>query len=116
MRRKKLAIVGNGMATTRLLEELARRQALDRYEVTVFGEETGGAYNRILLSRVLGGAAPDEIVMKPREWYAEQGVRLVDQTTVRLVDHAKKSLRTSNGQDVPYDLVVLATGSQPLVP
>ena len=49
-----------------------------RYEITVFGEEKGGAYNRILLGRVLAGEAPDAIVTKPASWYDEHGVRLVD--------------------------------------
>ena len=52
-RKKKLAIIGNGMGTCRLLDELVRRDATRRYEITVFGEERGGAYNRILLGKVL---------------------------------------------------------------
>jgi len=59
MARKKLAVVGNGMGTSRLLDELVQRGGHERYEITVFGEEMGGAYNRIALSRVLGGAIPD---------------------------------------------------------
>ena len=58
----------------------ARRCAgrAQRYDITVFGEEKGGAYNRILLGRVLAGEAPDAIVTKPPSWYERHGVRLVD--------------------------------------
>jgi nitrite reductase (NADH) large subunit len=115
-RTKRLAIVGNGMATCRLLDELTRRGAADRYAITVFGEERGGAYNRVLLSRVLGGAQPDEIVTKPRSWYERQRVQLFDGATVRRIDPARKALVTSNDDEFRFDVAVLATGSRPTVP
>lgn len=116
MRKKQLAIVGNGMGTCRLLDELALRGAAQRYDITVFGEEKGGAYNRILLGRVLEGGAPDTIVTKPVSWYERHAVRLVDGVTVVRLDARRKSLETSDGAGHPYDVAVLATGSQPLVP
>jgi hypothetical protein len=57
-----MVIVGDGMGACRLLDELVRREATNRFEITVFGEERGGAYNRILLGKVLAGGAPDAIV------------------------------------------------------
>ncbi|MBV9950050.1 MAG: NAD(P)/FAD-dependent oxidoreductase, partial [Myxococcales bacterium] len=116
MRRKRLALIGNGMATCRLLDELHRRGANERFEFLVFGEEAGGAYNRVLLSRVLAGAAPEDIVTKPPAWYEAHGVRLFDGAVVQKLDPSAKSLRTADGRDFSYDLAVLATGSQPLVP
>jgi NAD(P)H-nitrite reductase large subunit len=50
--KKKLAVIGNGMAAERFLEEMVRRQGLTRYTISVFAEETGGSYNRILLGKV----------------------------------------------------------------
>src|SRR5579863_1933232 len=91
-RTKTLAVVGNGMATCRLLDELVRRGARDRYDITVFGEERGGAYNRVLLSKVLAGESPDGIVTKSPAWYEQHGVRLVDGATVRRLDPGRKSL------------------------
>jgi nitrite reductase (NADH) large subunit len=114
-RKKKLAIVGNGMATSRLLDELVQRDGTRQYEVTVFGEESGGAYNRILLSHVLAGDAPDTIVTKSPEWYDQHGVRLVHNRVTRF-DTLRKNLETDDGHSRRYDLAVIATGSQPLVP
>jgi nitrite reductase (NADH) large subunit len=116
MARKKLAIVGNGMGTCRLLEELVTRGAHELYEITVFGEEPGGAYNRIQLGKVLGGEAPDTIVTKTSEWYDRHGMRLISSTRVTRLDTRKKEIHTEDGQCRRYDLAVLATGSQPLVP
>jgi nitrite reductase (NADH) large subunit len=116
MARKKLAIVGNGMGTCGLLDELVARRGHELYEITVFGEEPGGAYNRILLGRVLGGEAPDAIVTKAPEWYDRHGIRLVASTRVVRLDVMRKQVETADGHARGYDLAVLATGSQPLVP
>ncbi len=116
VRTKRLAVIGNGMATCRLLDELIRRAALDRYDVTVFGDEKGGAYNRILLSRVLAGQRPDDIVTKPYSWYERSNVRLIDGTTVSRIDPPRKALETSDGREFRYDIAVIATGSRPQVP
>jgi nitrite reductase (NADH) large subunit len=116
MSKKKLAIIGNGMGTCRLLDELVTRGGHERYEITVYGEEPGGAYNRILLGKVLGGEAPDAIVTKPAEWYDRHGMRLLSHTRVKKLDVRKKEVETEDGQSRRYDLAVLATGSQPLVP
>jgi nitrite reductase (NADH) large subunit len=104
------------MGTCRLLDELVARDAQRLYEITVYGEEPGGAYNRILLGKVLGGDAPDAIVTKPPEWYDRHGIRLLSRTRVKRLDTLRKNVESEDGQSRRYDLAVLATGSQPLVP
>lgn len=116
MSKKKLAIIGNGMGTCRLLDELVQRRGHELYEITVFGDEPGGAYNRILLGRVLAGEAPDAIVTKTPEWYDEHGIRLLSGTRVVRLDTLRKTIESDDGRTRRYDLAVLATGSQPLVP
>src|ERR1700730_6347026 len=116
MRRKSLAIVGNGMATCLLLDQLILRGGRDRYEIAVYGEESGGAYSRVLLSRVLGGGRPDDIVTKPRRWYDDNGIRLVDATPIGRIDLERRALLAKSGLTFRFDVAVLATGSQPLVP
>jgi nitrite reductase (NADH) large subunit len=116
VRKKKLAVVGNGMATCRLLDELLQRGALDRYEISIFGDEKGGAYNRILLSKVLGGHAPDEIITKPPAWYDTNGIQLFDGVAVKRLDTGTKVVETTDGERHRYDVAVLATGSTPQVP
>ena len=116
MSRKRLAIIGNGMATSRLLYELLRRSAGTLFAITVYGEEPRGSYNRILLGRVLCGSQPDEITMKPREWYAERAVKLEPGVRVTNVDAVARKLTISTGETVPYDVCVFATGNSPRVP
>jgi nitrite reductase (NADH) large subunit len=116
MAKKKLSIIGNGMGTCRLLDELVARGGHERYEITVFGEEPGGAYNRIQLGKVLGGEAPEAIVTKLPEWYDRHGIRLLSSSAVKRLDTRRKTIETADGRTRAYDLAVLATGSQPLVP
>jgi nitrite reductase (NADH) large subunit len=116
MSKRRLAVVGNGMGTCRLLDELALRGATSDFEITVFGEERGGAYNRILLGRVLAGEEPQAIVTKTPDFYDRHDIRLVDRTRVTRLDTTRKTVESADGQSRRYDLAVLATGSLPLVP
>jgi len=109
-------VVGNGMAADRLLDELAARDGLESFQVTVVGEEPTGAYNRVLLSRVLAGGAAELVVTKPLEWYPEAGVRLIAGRWVQRLDTAARLAHIGDGETVAYDLAVLATGSRPILP
>ena len=71
----KLAVIGNGMAGIRTLEELLKI-APDKYEITVFGAEPHPNYNRILLSPVLAGEQTiKDIVLNDWDWYRDNGIR-----------------------------------------
>ena len=77
MAKERLVVIGNGMAGARLVEDLIKRGGRDRFDVTVFGDEPCGNYNRILLSSVLSGShKPDDIFLNPISWYAANGVTL----------------------------------------
>jgi nitrite reductase (NADH) large subunit len=114
--RTKLAIIGNGMAAGRLLDELARRDGFARLDVTVFGEEVHGCYNRILLNRVLLGGSVQDITLKPSAWYAERGVGLRAGAAVTRLSPAARRLWTADGAEHYFDVAVFATGSVPRVP
>jgi nitrite reductase (NADH) large subunit len=116
MTRKRLAIIGNGMATSRLLDELIQRGGTNTFDIAVFGEEPRGGYNRILLSRVLAGDHPDEIMLKPSAWYADRGVIFHSGTRVTQIEPVARKLTTSDGEHHAYDVCVFATGSAPIVP
>lgn len=116
IRKKQLSIIGNGMATDRLLDDLMQRKALERYEIAVFGDEPSGAYNRIQLGKVLAGGEPDLIVTKPKTWYSDRGIRLFAGTRVERLDTATRRIFDSAGDSHPYDVAVFATGSSPMVP
>ncbi|HEY3942068.1 MAG TPA: FAD-dependent oxidoreductase [Acidimicrobiales bacterium] len=114
--RPRLLVVGNGMSTDRLLDELAVRDALGSFAVTIVGEEPGVAYNRIQLSRVLAGAPAEEVATKAPGWYREQGICLIDGRWLQRLDTVTRQGDIGDGERVAYDLAVLATGSSPVIP
>ncbi|MGR7027777.1 nitrite reductase large subunit NirB [Geodermatophilus sp. URMC 62] len=115
--RARLVVVGNGMAGARLVEEVLERGGGEQFRITVLGDEPHGNYNRIMLSPVLAGeTSEDEIVLNSHDWYADNGVQLRAGVRVERLDTAAKLAHTSDGTAVPYDHLVLATGSYSFVP
>jgi nitrite reductase (NADH) large subunit len=115
-RRARLIVVGNGMAGMRAVEELLSR-APDRFHITVIGAETHPNYNRILLSSVLAGDKTlDDIVINSRSWYGEHGIVLISGNRATAIDRMARQVVLSDGTTIPYDKLLLATGSKPLAP
>ena len=113
--RERLVVIGNGMAGMRTVEDLLAR-APDRYAITVIGAEPHPNYNRIMLSSVLAGEKTvADIVINPHAWYDERGIRLVAGASATAIDAAGKTV-TVGGEALPYDRLLLATGSKPLAP
>ncbi|MGH8445552.1 MAG: nitrite reductase small subunit NirD [Solimonas sp.] len=113
--RARLVVVGNGMAGMRVVEELLD-VAPDLYEIEVFGAETHGNYNRILLSPVLAGEKQAaDIMLHPPAWYAERGIVFHAGDPVIGIDRRRRVVRSAAGQETTYDRLLLATGSQPIV-
>lgn len=113
--RPRLVIIGHGMAATRLLDELFQI-APDRYAVTVIGAEPEPGYNRIQLSSVLAGEQrQDAIRLKPDDWYAARGIALRLGDPAATIDRAAQVVTTRSGMAVPYDHLILATGSRPII-
>jgi nitrite reductase (NADH) large subunit len=111
----KLVVIGNGMAGARLLEDVLAANP-NCFDITVFGDEPYGNYNRILLSNVLNGSQDaKEIFLNPLAWYEENGITLHAGQKVTKVDREAKTVHAGD-LVVPYDYLVFATGSKPFVP
>jgi nitrite reductase (NADH) large subunit len=113
--RRRLVVIGNGMAGMRTVEELLALAPND-YEIVVFGAEPHGNYNRILLSPVLAGEKrAEDIVLHSHEWYVEHGVKLHAGDPVVAIDRRKRTVKSQRGVEVSYDRLLLATGSTPIM-
>ena len=113
--KQKLVVIGNGMAGIRAVEELLKI-APDLYDITVFGAEPYGNYNRILLSPVLAGEKTfDEIILNDIAWYEENHIKLHHGRKVVKIDRALKQVHAEGGLIEPYDKLLLATGSDPVI-
>lgn len=113
MKKMKLVLVGNGMAGVRTLEELLKL-APDIYDITVFGAEPYGNYNRILLSPVLAGEQTvEDIMLNDLDWYARNDITLHTNARVVRIDRQRRIVHAENGMTAEYDRLILATGANP---
>ncbi len=115
--KQKLVVIGNGMAGMRTVEELLAL-APDRYDITVFGAEPHGNYNRILLSPVLAGEKTvEEIMINDLDWYRDNNITLLagKEKEVVEIDRINRVVIAEDGTRVEYDRILLATGSDPLI-
>ncbi|WP_245712488.1 nitrite reductase large subunit NirB [Anaerobacillus alkalilacustris] len=113
--RKKLLVVGNGMAGVRSVEEIIKNNS-DAFDITIFGKELHVNYNRILLSTVLqGDTTIEDIIINDQNWYEKNNIELFTNETVVKIDKEKKMIKTDQNREVGYDKLILATGSSPFM-
>jgi len=115
--KRKLVVIGNGMAGARTVEEILALGGADRFEITMFGDEPTGNYNRILLSNVLNGSNHEEdIFLNPLEWYTRNNIRLHAGMRAAGLLRRAKLVYGEDGEAEPYDKLIIATGSRPFIP
>ena len=113
--RRRLVVIGNGMVGHRFCERLVELDAVDRFEVTVFGEETRAAYDRVHLSEFFSGRGAEELSLTTRDWYTQRGLDLRLGQGVAAIDRENSEVVTTGGARVAYDVLVLASGSTPFI-
>jgi assimilatory nitrate reductase electron transfer subunit len=100
-----IVVIGGGTAGA----QLARRLGYAGVSVTVLGEEPHAPYNRVLLAEVLAGRYGPEVIALP-EVPVRRGVRATE------IDRDQHLVHCADGTSVAYDRLVLATGSNPVLP
>jgi nitrite reductase (NADH) large subunit len=113
--KKKLVVIGNGMAGMRTVEEILAR-APGLFDITVFGAEPQPNYDRIMLSPLLAGEKTfDQIVLNALDWYKTNHIKLIAGEAVTHIDRDAKTVTGAHGTVQPYDILLLATGSNPFL-
>jgi nitrite reductase (NADH) large subunit len=113
--KERLVVIGNGMAPGRALERLLE-SAPDQYDITIFNAEPRVNYDRIMLSPVLSGDKSfEQIVIHGDGWYIKNGITLYKGVAVTKIDRAAKTVISAIGETIPYDKLVIATGSRPII-
>ncbi len=110
-----LLIVGLGMATMKLLDEMVTLNAHKRFNIQVLSAESEAGYNRILLSHLLAGQQSlAQITTHDQAWFDQHGISVHFSQKVVQVNTQKKRVITESASVFKYDKLVLATGSQPV--
>ncbi|MFI1719687.1 NAD(P)/FAD-dependent oxidoreductase [Streptomyces sp. NPDC020489] len=101
----RVVVIGAGLAGVRL----ARRLGELGTPVTLIGEEEHRPYNRVLLAEVLAGRYSPDVIALP----APAGLT---HARVTGIDRRARTVECADGSTIPYDRLVLATGSNPVLP
>ena len=114
MMKRKLVIIGAGMASGRVLEHLLAAEPAG-WDITLFNAEPRGNYNRIMLSPVLSGEKSyEDIVTHDDNFYAQHRISCSFGEAVVRIDREAKTVHTGTGA-TPYDKLLIATGSAPFI-
>jgi len=115
--RRRLVVVGNGMAAARTVEEILERGGAQQFEITMFGDEPYGNYNRIMLSHVLSGEEDEtDVFLNDLAWYEDNSIDLRAGVRVTRIDRFAKVVDADDGSSTPYDQLIIATGSRSFIP
>ncbi|MDA7419135.1 nitrite reductase large subunit NirB [Xenophilus arseniciresistens] len=111
----KIVVVGHGMVGHKFLEQL-HEQGLSQAEVTVLCEEPRAAYDRVHLSEFFSGKTAEDLSLVEPGFFEKTGFSLRLAARAVAVERRDQTVTTADGEVLPYDKLVLATGSAPFVP
>ena len=115
--KQRLVLIGNGMAGARALEQSLQRGGRDQFQISVFGQEPYGTYDRMQLPEVIAGVrSANDILLNSEDWYRSHGIRLHAGERALIISREAKRVYGSKGSMEHYDRLIFATGSDPYVP
>lgn len=111
----KHVIIGNGPTGLVAAETLRRLQP--EAEIALIGDEREPPYSRMAIPYFLHGNITDAgtHLRKAHDHYARNRIHLIEGRVVK-VDPAAKQIEFTDGERLPYDKLLIATGSQPIRP
>lgn len=108
-------ILGNSAAAVGCIEGI--RSVDPTGPITVISDEPYSVYSRPLISYLLEGRTTlEKMKYRPDDFYEKNNVKTVLGVKAEKVDSVAKTVQLENGESVPYDRLLIATGSRPFVP
>lgn len=113
---KTVVVIGNGMVGLRFCEQLIEKDQQQAYKIVTFCEEPRAAYDRVGLTQFFAHNDAEKLMLARKEWYSENHIDLHLADRAVSIDRQNKIIRSQKGEKIPYDKVIIATGSYPFVP
>jgi nitrite reductase (NADH) large subunit len=104
------------MVGHRFLEKAHEYQLTEKYHIISFCEEIRPAYDRVHLSDFFSSKSASELSLVEPGFFDKTGIEIHLGDNVVNIDREKKTVFSKQGRELPYDKLILATGSYPFVP
>ncbi|HBE20135.1 MAG TPA: nitrite reductase (NAD(P)H) [Cyanobacteria bacterium UBA11149] len=114
--KKNLVVIGNGMVGHKFLELMVSKGGTKDWNLITFCEETRVAYDRVNLSGYFSGKTAADLSLVEPGFYHENGIKIYIGDKAVAINRENQTISSANGVVIPYDKVILATGSYPFVP
>jgi nitrite reductase (NADH) large subunit len=112
---ERIVVLGNGIAGVTAADHVRRRHPLA--QIDLVAEEPHHLYNRMGIARLIyGRSAMQGLYLNPDGWYDERGITPWLNTRARRLDRLAREVILGTGERLPYDRLILATGSRSFVP
>jgi NADPH-dependent 2,4-dienoyl-CoA reductase/sulfur reductase-like enzyme/ferredoxin len=112
---ERVVVLGNGIAGVTAADHVRRRHPLA--QIDLVAEESHHLYNRMGIARLIyGRSAMQGLYLNPEAWYEEHGITPWLNTRARGINRADGHVRLGTGEKLPYDRLIIATGSSSFVP
>lgn len=109
---KTIVIIGGGIAGVCAAEEIRAKDAT--CEIVIIERENNPLYSRVLLPHYIKGVIPREkVFLKTEAWYAEKRITYLSGTEAEEISTEHRFVRISDGRELPYDELIIATGTHP---
>lgn len=113
--KEKIIIVGNGAAGNAALEEIINHSK--DCEITVITTEAVPVYYRPMLSEYISEIdVPKRFYLHDQAWYDANNVHVVYQCEITALNTIDQTISKTNGELIPYDKLILCTGSKNFIP
>jgi 3-phenylpropionate/trans-cinnamate dioxygenase ferredoxin reductase component len=106
-----IVIVGGGLAAARTAEQLRRSEYAG--PITIISDEDHLPYDRPPLSKEVLRSETDDVTLKPAEFYEENDITVLLGKAAKSVDTPAQKVTLSDGSEVAYEELVIATGLVP---
>jgi NAD(P)H-nitrite reductase large subunit len=106
---RRYVIIGNGIAGTTAADVLRKNDP--NCSIHLLTNEPYPLYNRVSLPRFLQGVlAEQKVMIRDFAWHEQRNIKLITETLVTDVNTEERIVVTEDGQYLPYDALLIASG------